>query len=432
MKIIKNKKASIAPFPFLVGVMGILILLAILAITMTDYANLKKWERGPLGGKALGLFEAYQEADNALLYLDNAAKLSLQKATYDLSYNGFYPPGSSSCGLSGGHVWWSKGSAEKVSGKRECKAVFDYSCIPSKGDYNYFSGYFTTELDSHISSFNKHSNELKLIPNNYYQKLELIQYGNWLQVVGKAEEPIVINKPTIQYKFSPSFRENIDVDLIGNFKEITEKIKSLTEGVSELDEAKISDAIEAYNKEANKKLNWTVAFESDCSGNECYIDECTFEKETACEVKGKERPSRDEVLTSPDWACVRTTDGVEDMYWCERFSPSGCGGGDPNYCFSCKFCSFGCSGGTCNPAPAPDPDCETETVSVPGEFVHKYCEVTAKIDVKIVDDKYKLEGQDEGYKKFVIMENDKPVVNDYAYRFALNWVEIKDTECVRK
>ena len=57
MKTIKNKKAAIAPFPFLVAVMGILILYSLLASIMGSYAQLKKWNDEDLGAKAVEVLQ---------------------------------------------------------------------------------------------------------------------------------------------------------------------------------------------------------------------------------------------------------------------------------------------------------------------------------------------------------------------------------------
>ena len=421
-KLIGNKR-GVDLFTLIVTIIGISTLMLIL-IGLTMKYNLLFDTFKPVGSRAAFILEAYDDADGVLLYLDNAAKLSMQKAAYDLARNGFYSSasGSSDCGSTKDYVLWKKDDVKKVQNEQRCEPEI-LSCIPQ--DYYSFESYFNNELNSRITSYNGVS-EFKLVQSNY--ELQLLQPavtqdpscsvagqgcetspccpgqglecrgtpgqeycvatkpGNQLQLVGIAQQPLVIDRENLHYEVMPSFRENIDVDLIGDFGKITSKAEALIGK----EEEELKATLTAYN-DMNEGLRWILpvgGYKRDCSmGNKCYIEECTIDVE--------------EEQCSP--APTPTSIAIPTP------TPTS----------------------TATAVPTPTDECEMVTVQEPGKLVQRYCSVTANILVKVVDDKYKLPGDSEGYKKFVTIDGSgNPVVNEYAYRFALSWVEMGEIECV--
>ena len=56
-----SKKATIEPFPFILAVMGIVILLAVVGVLLSHYDELKKTNPDPLGSRATNVLNAYQK-----------------------------------------------------------------------------------------------------------------------------------------------------------------------------------------------------------------------------------------------------------------------------------------------------------------------------------------------------------------------------------
>lgn len=104
-----------------------------------------------------------------------------------------------------------------------------------------------------------------------------------------------------------------------------------------------------------------------------------------------------------------------------------------------KSCSLGRQCDTACESAKLDPDCDdlvhmedfgtgcprTKSCSS-GALQRQYCDVTAFVTVRIIDDAHKLPGERIGLKKII----DANEVKDFEYRFALNWVEVGDEECV--
>ncbi len=224
-KLIGNKKGFDA-FTFILTIMAVSVLILILVGLTIKYNNLAN-TFGGAGSSASKILSAYDRVDGALLYLDNAVGLSIQAAVYDLACNGFYQ-GKSGCEPSGDYVLWSSGRAVPSSGG-SCVAVIDKS-IPA--DYSAFNSYFMDKLDSHIAMYNAYS-DVKLLEDNYELSLgrpgELFCSGEacegrnagQLQLVGVAKAPLVVSDSRLRYEVMPSFRENGDVNLIGDFEKLT-------------------------------------------------------------------------------------------------------------------------------------------------------------------------------------------------------------------
>ena len=254
---IKSRKAVIEPFPLLIGVMGSAILLFLVSILMADYAQLKIINPEPLGGKAVEVLDAYQEGDDALAYLDNSAKQSLERGVSYTGEHGFkkiVPPDFR-------YVLWTSGQGEWDPDERHC--------FPRPGLNNHFpsertlreafDSYFGIWLDRHVrhvNSFNVLSG-IKLVNANKYtltlsrivstyrvegssctafcglgSGLECVDSGNGrecvrripperLKLVGTTREPVVVDYEKFDYNVTPSFTETLNVDLFEDFENVT-------------------------------------------------------------------------------------------------------------------------------------------------------------------------------------------------------------------
>ncbi len=258
-KLIGNKR-GVDAFTLILTIIAVSVLILILVGLTIKYNNLKN-TIGGAGSSASAILSTYDKADSALLYLDNAVDMSMKSSIYNLAYNGFYY-GGSQCGSSNGRVLWSKGSA--VTPQGTCTAPVVDKCVPI-GYTAPFNKYFAEKLNPHLSAYNKESG-VKLPENNYELSLgkpgELFCSGGGcegrtegrFQIVGKAEEPISINSEKVSYTILPSFRENSDVDLIGNFNEVTAKADKLLEIINPLI-SKIQDKPVLSKQEIERILN---------------------------------------------------------------------------------------------------------------------------------------------------------------------------------
>ena len=234
--------------------MGSAILLFLVSILMADYAQLKIINPEPLGGKAVEVLDAYQEGDDALAYLDNSAKQSLERGVSYTGEHGFkkiVPPHF-------GYVLWTSGEGYWDPDERHC--------FPKPGLINNFptertlreafDSYFGIWLDRHVNSFNVLSG-IKLVNANKYtltlsrivstyrvegssctafcglgSGLECVDSGNGrecvrripperLKLVGTTREPVVVDYEKFDYNVTPSFTETLNVDLFEDFENVT-------------------------------------------------------------------------------------------------------------------------------------------------------------------------------------------------------------------
>ena len=338
------KQCAVSLFPLFVGVFGIILLWSVLAIVLIGYNDIKEHSPEPLGGKAIAIYQTYQNVDDALLYLDEAAKLSLNKAVYDVANDGFYDARVNSCSSTkgiGDPFWWSKGSTTDSI----CDAELT-QCIPP--NYDVFKDYFAAELESHIDSYNKEGKPklVEDVSNNYDFKLSK---SGKLEITGKTSEqinikPIAKKHYTLYYKSNANFRESIDVNFDDNFKKLTAKALSLVgTGTTVLEEGNLQwdiNVVERCGGECKMRI-----------GEVCETDKCEFVKDD---------PDCDDSITK----------------------------------------------------------CSTSEVCEMGTWKIPYCDQTASISVRVIDD-ISVSGE-RIFKKIVTEDGSK----DLTYRFALNWFEM--------
>ncbi len=272
MKKLIGSRKGVDAFTFVLTIIAISALTLILVGLTMKYSKLTN-TIGGAGSSASVILSTYDKADSALLYLDNSVGMSMKSAIYGLAYNGFYY-GGSRCGSSNGRVLWSRGSA--VTDKGSCNVVVD-KCVP-KVYASPFEKYFTEKLNPYLSAYNKES-EVNLPQNDYELSLgrpgELFCSGGGcegrndgkFQLVGKADKPVRISNGRLNYSVLPSFRENSDVDLIGDFNEVTARADGFLELIDSLilkiqsspilSESEIEGILNGYSR-AGVGLEWSL------------------------------------------------------------------------------------------------------------------------------------------------------------------------------
>jgi hypothetical protein len=198
---LRSKKAMI--FHVMMVIVTFTVLLFALSMLDKKYQSLG----GPIGSKQAEIFNAYAKGENILLYIDQAAKLSAEKAIYDLGQKSGFSL-SSSCGVNSRVLLWQKGAQE---------------CYPDI--YSNFNILFNQNMDIYLGKYPK----LNIPKNNY----NVLIYNN--QLIGTAIEPLTINiyeqiantnvvpkvatysiKPSFNIKFS--YNTDIYIDAIEQAK----------------------------------------------------------------------------------------------------------------------------------------------------------------------------------------------------------------------
>ena len=390
----KSKKAAIEPFPLLVGVMGAVILLTIVSILLADYAYLKRVNPEPLGGKAVEVLDAYQEADEALLFLDGAVRPSMEKGIHHTGEHGFkkvVPPNFR-------YGYWTRGVGGWDEEKWQCMPVGLRNYFPTRSSLeSAFDSYFKTELNRHVNSFNGLGG-IKLI-SPYRYLLELSRIGplrqnilgkecegfscglgegfeckgagnsqqtcirsippERLKLVGTAREPLVVEAEKFDYNATPSFTQTINVDLLGDFERVTgNAAKIFGVDLEELMGYTRSDMENLLGIGQQGHLLWSIDGWYHNHGGHCYSEPCTYRRCTkTC--------TRTTTTTDADGKTVKETEA---------------------YCCSCK--------------------------TFPGSIVYGWDTTTAQISANITTQEVYF----WDYKPSQL-EKEK-----YSYKFALNWM----------
>ena len=382
MKLFNGKK-GLDGFSLVLTMIAIIVLTLILMGVILKYNSVSVAIGGKAGTNAFNVFSSYDKGDTGLLYLDNAAKLSLREAAYELGKNGFYG-NSKTCGDKDGLGLWRVGS----SFDSECRTDFsDKACMPENADA--LEDYFSEILTRHIIAFNEKMTRSLLEENNIIAEAEeselssdyeyrFSKVGERTQVLGLAKNPYVVIGDRVKYSVKPSFKESIDVNVYGDLEEIKSKVKEelvhkissknvdkdyLSELVSEIDDERLSWAVESIRKFPLGSCN---------ARTHCWVSKKI--KVTDCTIQVQD--------------CVET-DIVD---------------GDGNAFLKCdNQCGF-----------------SDKIIQERGDLKADRFDAVATISVKIQDDDY-----ENGVKTFAYAEENK----EYDYRFGLNWVEIGDFTC---
>lgn len=230
VRMIKMKRKSIVAankkglnyYSPLIAIMGILILGAILSNLFVKQNRLAS--EFDLGREQFRVLLAHSSAEKALLFVDNAARLSLEQAAYNYGKNGLYSAGSP-CGSSGAFNYWTK---DVILPKENC-VPRTIPCYPDKNnpDPNIreaaLLSFFRQTLSSFVNSFNDKSG-LKVEDSSVsipfsYEEFTLSPVAGRTEIIGKSKEPITITAAKtnkLVYEIKPSFRQSILVDVIAN------------------------------------------------------------------------------------------------------------------------------------------------------------------------------------------------------------------------
>ena len=373
MKIFNGKK-GLDGFSLVLTMIAIIALTLILIGVILKDNSLSSTLGGKVGTNAFNVISSYDRGDAGLLYIDNAAKLSLQEAAYQLGKNGFY--GRPRCTIGDLHLW-------KVGTIHEPRCQPDFSdqttCLPENPEItNHLEYHFRHIMNRHIEAFNeKEQNDLS---NNYEYQFKSADERT--QVLGIAQEPYEINGNRVKYSVTPSFKESIDVDVIGDFEEIKSKVEKLKQEISSkvsnsenIEENDLNSLVSDFNSE---RLVWRVEGISKALRKE---NRCNTDKSCWVEIN-VEKLDRDKSI--PD--CSADPSG-------ELLECPGTGISFPTI---------------------------TELKHIEGDLNRETFSAVALISIRIRDD-----NPDTDVKTFAYETGSE----EYEYRFGLNWIETGDSIC---
>lgn len=187
-----NKKGALILVPFMVFLFVVGLVIAWSMITSSQQSFNEK-----IGERQSKLINTYQQAEKALLYIDQSAKYSAYQSIYDLAQNGGFSK-EKKCGDYLNYSFWRTDSKEID----ECTPDFKEN----------FKLTFNDNLNQHFEKYNKNSNII--IPKDNYNNL--VVKGK-LTILGIADSdltlPIGLKReavPTVvSIEFTPS---NTDID----------------------------------------------------------------------------------------------------------------------------------------------------------------------------------------------------------------------------
>lgn len=177
----------------------VLVMFIVLVYAMGKLGSTRDSLGGDIGKKQAEIFKTYQSGENVLFYIDQAAKISSERAIYDLGQKGGFSE-RSNCGVLSGYYFWQRGSEE---------------CYPENVKGNFYK-FLDINLNQHIDNYNILA-EAKVPLSNYGFML------NNKKLIGNAFENININiydtknEPTLsdvgRYSIKPSFTVDVSSDL---------------------------------------------------------------------------------------------------------------------------------------------------------------------------------------------------------------------------
>lgn len=253
--IVPANKKGLNYYSPLIAIMGILILGAILSNLFVRQYNLAS--EFDLGREQFRVLIAQSYAEKALLFVDDAAKLALEKAAYSYGKNGFYQS-APSCGSSNGFNLWTKEQSLTLNG---C-APQQTPCYPTEGVMkSTFQSFFSIVFESFVRSFNEKSG-LKAEDSSIsipfsYEPFTLSPVAGRTEVIGNPKEPISLTATKtnkLVYEIKPSFRESLTPDIIADGNEIAGKAPQLLRK----NENEIRLSLASFNSQ-NPGLKWNLA-----------------------------------------------------------------------------------------------------------------------------------------------------------------------------
>ena len=214
---LKSKK-GLDYYTLIVALVGILILSFVLFSLFTK--QLKLTSGIPIGTDQFRLLKTYSTAEKVLAYVDNSARLALEQAAFDSAKKGLYVS-PATCGSNGNINYWTK---DTISPSTQCIPQ-PVACYPDQAiTTSTVSTLFSPVLSKFVAAFNA-KNDIK-IPFNY-PPFAVSQITAGTEVVGKSNEPVKIEIPSIKYEIKPNFRESIPVDVVGEGQELVADAQQL-------------------------------------------------------------------------------------------------------------------------------------------------------------------------------------------------------------
>jgi hypothetical protein len=241
------------------------------------------------------ILKTYQEGEKLLLYVDQAAKLSMQQAAYELARKGFYSneefESLSKKSVAGEQfVYWRNARAKLNNEKDDCVVGTTSNYPDEQNIASYFWSFFQDPFSKGINAYNKKRGDEAAIPNDY-EGFSVDSENGKTVMAATASEPIVIENKPITYKVKPSFRQSIDLDLLSDLKTL-------------------KDRIIGKSKEEIKSYDWDIKGSS--HNAECVIISETSDEAATCCWKYQE--SCDEESKDAEGRCPCEEYGKEKVY----------------------------------------------------------------------------------------------------------------------
>ncbi|MBN2454133.1 hypothetical protein JXB11_01160 [Candidatus Woesearchaeota archaeon] len=213
------------------------IAFAILAISAVALLAMKsdKEMDPPLGSYQFALFEKYQQAENALLYLDTSAKYAMMDTAFKLANNsGFLDQG---CGIFAGYKSW--GYYNPATERYGCLA--HYSTIDSFLHIPFFYMFEPILNNTYLIKYNysqEHIEDVnlsKIVDYERFPDTDFIGEDGFTRLRARQVEPAINiaskdydeDEPGFEYKILPSFSQVIPHNIPANFSHIMQRAPSI-------------------------------------------------------------------------------------------------------------------------------------------------------------------------------------------------------------
>ncbi len=286
-KMLKANKKGLNYYSPIIAIMGIFILGAILSNLFVKQNKLSA--DFDLGREQFRILLAGTSAEKAMLFVDNAATLSLEHAAYKYGRNGFYED-VSPCGSINSYSLWEK---EVSLTQDECIPKSIGPCYPSSNEMqSTLLSFFGSNFNDGVSAFNSNSG-LKVegnnvvIPSSY--GFTISPAAGRTEITGKSSQPVsIVAAKTNQlvYEIKPDFRESIAPDVISEGSEVANKAPQLVRQSSN----GVNTMLNSF-KSANPALQWKLdsysSPQTSCSHN---VGTCTYD----CNCVTVENPCPDD------------------------------------------------------------------------------------------------------------------------------------------
>jgi hypothetical protein len=218
MKRMLKQKKGLDYYVLILTIVGIWILGFIIFVLFMKETQVSK--NMDIGSNQFIILKSYSLGEKALLFVDQASKVSFQQASYYWGKTGFYhDPLETECHSvsDGDTTYWSK---DFITRANSCQYEANEAkrCFPTEVTMKTNLGkFFNPLLNGLIAKFNTSSNVT--IPFNYGSNDEPFVFsgnGEQTQVIGVSNSPVIVSLTNIKYDVKPSFLEKINPNIIRN------------------------------------------------------------------------------------------------------------------------------------------------------------------------------------------------------------------------